>query len=152
MRVLLVPPTATDRDIARRLVARIDQILGLPRAHTRDEEGVAWDPRGTCFTESLFGIFLHDSTGPSQLHGVVALVVDDPPDRILRRIIERDGTRRTLREWIQWLVANRGWVLRDGDLPDAAGIDDAHNPWTMLPPRDGEPGSADGQPIPEGEE
>lgn len=137
MRALLVPATATDRDIARRLWSRLDIAMGFPRTHDAadtDVSGAATSPR----TESAFYAMRRPSDG------VVALVVDDPPAGLLRRRIERNGTVRTLGEWIALLRANRGWQL----VTELA----ANDGWVLLTPRDGEAGSPDGRPVPESED
>lgn len=147
----LVPNTPTDRDIARKLWARLDVIYGFPRTHADDEpdvqRGIGAAP---VYTETLFSAWLHDNTGSTQLHGVVALVVDDPPAGMLARNITYSGTTRTLGQWLTFLettVPNggRGWV-RMSSLPGVASA------WTQIAVRDGEAGSPDGTVIPPGEE
>lgn len=130
----------------RTLWSRLDQITGYPRTHSADEHGVrVARGRPLPYTETLFAGFVHDDTGATVLHGAVALMVDDPPDGLMRRRITHADTERTLAEWIAWGEANRGWVVR-ATLP---GVESA---WTQVAPRDGGEGSADGKPIPEGEE
>lgn len=148
MRALLVPATPTDRDYARRLWARLDVIFGYPRTHSASEPGVRIAAKADAppYTDTLFSAWLHDNTGATQLQGVVALVVDDPPAGMLSRRLTFDATTRTLGEWITWLEANRGWQRWTGTLPGVAAA------WSLLAIRDGEPGSVDGQPIPEGQE
>jgi hypothetical protein len=146
MRALLAPATATDRGYARELWAALDVLYGYPRAHAADEPGVQIRRGGSPpYTETLFVAYIHDDTGAAALHGVVALVVDDPPAGMLRRRITRGATTRTLGEWIDWLVTNRGWAIMTS-LPGQV------EAWTQLAVRDGAAGSSTGVPIPEGEE
>lgn len=149
MRALHFP--AADRAIARRLWARLDVITGYPRTHADDEPGVQ---RGIgaapVYTETLFAAYLHDATGSPLLWGVVALAIDDPPADMLRRRLPYQGTTRTLGAWLAHLETpiasgGRGWV-RMTSLP---GQPEA---WSLIAPRDGEAGSADGRTIPEGDE
>jgi hypothetical protein len=147
LRSLLVPATPTDRDIARKLWARLDVIHGYPRTHSASEPDVTVAQGAALpFTETLFSAWLHDATGAAALQGVVALTVDDPPAGMLARRLTYEATTRTLGEWIAWLEANRGWEMWTGALPGVAAA------WTLLAVRDGEPGSTDGVPIPEGSE
>lgn len=149
MKALLVPATPTDRDIARKLWSRLDVIYGYPRTLAEIEivrTGPASQSAPAPHIETLFAACLHDQTGAAQLHGVVALVVDDPPAGMLARRITYQGTTRTLGEWIVWLESNRGWQRWTGALP---GQPEA---WSLLAVRDGEAGSVDGTPIPEGQE
>lgn len=149
----LIPATPTDRDIARRLWARLDVIYGYPRTLAESEitrTGPASQLAALPYIESLFSAYLHDSTGAAALHGVSALVIDDPPAGMLARSLTYNSVTRTLGQWLAFLettVPNggRGWV-RATSLP---GVADA---WTLLAVRDGEAGSATGVPIPPGEE
>lgn len=139
MRALLVPATAYDRGVARRLWSRIDAILGYPRRHARDEPG--WQVGARCpdpYTETQWLAYVRRD-------GVVALVIDEPPEGLLRRRISYGGTTRTLGQWLQRLRADRGWqIVRE--LPGEP------EEWTPVAPRDGEDGSPDGRPIADGSE
>ena len=140
-RHLLVP--FVDRAILRRVLQRIDQILGYPRdldpsEYTRGPgRHSATPPR----TETAFGVRIHANTGPVALRRLIAVTVDDGADRLGGRFIEHNSVRKRLRDWVR----DQGWQIRD-ELPDPDG------PWTAVEPRDGADGSATGVPIPEGEE
>ena len=137
---------STERAAFRVLWARLDQITGYPRTHSPDEPGVSIAPGAPLpYTETLFAGFVHDNTGPTILHGAVALAVDEVPAGLLARRITHGGVTRTLAEWIAWGQATRGWEVR-ASLP---GADDA---WARVEPRDGAAGSEDGTTIPEGDE
>lgn len=148
MRWLLLP--ADDRPAAREIVSRIDQILGYPRQHAEGElarHGRA--PAGgwpAVRTETQVPVYVHDDTGVAQLHGAIAIGVDGVVEAIAdsRNIDVGDGIRRRLRD----TIAARGWVLRS----DAQGMPGEPDAWTRVAHRDGAEGSADGRPIPEGEE
>lgn len=149
MKSLLVPATATDRDIARIIWARLDVIYGFPRTLAESEitrTGPASQSAPLPYMETLFWASLHDATGATALHGVVALSVDDPPAGMLARNLTYNSTTRTFGEWITWLEATRGWQRWTGDLPGQS------EAWTLLAARDGDPGSTDGVPIPPGAE
>lgn len=141
MKVLLVP--FVDRALLRRVFQRIDQIKGFPREldpseYTRGPgRHSATPPR----TETAFGVQIHDNTGPVALRRLIAVTVDDMADALGERFIEHDSVRKRLKR----IIADQGWELRT-ELPDPEG------PWTAVEPRDGADGSADGVPIPEGEE
>jgi hypothetical protein len=140
---LLIP--AADRAIARRIVARLDAILGYPRAHAEAEVtrrgGGRHVPIALVRTDAETCVMLHDMTGAAALQGAVAIGVSDVLDAMRDRFVEYEGTRRRVREWI----ADRGWEVR-ANLP---GVDAA---WSERPARDGAAGSADGVPIAEGAE
>lgn len=139
MRVLLVPDTVYDRGAARRLWSRLDQIEGYPRTHSADEPGVVVAPgRPPPHTETLW-------TAYERGDGVIALHTGDVPARLLSRRVDYGGTTRTVAEWLDLLVADRGWEIMSG-LPGEP------EEWTPLAVRDGAPGSTDGVPIEEGEE
>ena len=139
MRVLLVPDTAYDRGVARRLWSRLDQIEGYPRTHSADEPGVAAAPgRPLPRTETLWA-------GYEREDGVIALPTGGVPERLRSRRISYGGTTRTVEEWIGRLVAERGWQFVE-TLPGEP------EEWQPLAVRDGADGSPDGVPIPEGDE
>lgn len=139
-RYLLAP--ATDRALMRKALGRLDQILGYPRTHSRDEPDVHCPPGAALpYTEAAFAVYLHDNTGATLLHGAIAVAVNGVGATLRERFIEHNLTRKRLREWI----ADQGWETRTS-LP---GSRDA---WTRVEPRDGADGSADGTPIPEGDE
>jgi len=146
-RYLLVP--FVDRDLLRSLLARLDQIKGYPRVHTLDDPivqvGAAFRGWTTPpYTETLFAVQIHDTTGPLALRRVIAVTVDDLATALAERYIAHLGVRKRLREW----VADRGWklvtTLPEGDLDPS--------PWSPVPVRDGAAGSADGVPIKDGDE
>lgn len=141
MRWLLIP--AADRPKARRIAGRIDAILGYPRTHAEAE--VTRHGRGphaaTVYTETQCMVLVHGDTGHTSLHGAIAVSVDDVTDALRERFVTIDAVRKRIRQWI----ADQGWRVFD-DLP---GVSDA---WMRLAPRDGEPGSSTGEPIPEGSE
>lgn len=153
MGYLLIP--GSDRAIARRLVARIDQIAGYPRTLAESElRRVGRTPPGgwaTCSTDAAVVVWRHDATGPAQLAGAIAIHYGPDVVRMLsRRLVDpEDGAGKRL---IQQIIADRGWVLRTDaqGLPDPG--DETRQPWTRLAHRDGADGSADGVPIPEGKE
>jgi hypothetical protein len=140
MSVFIVPATTYDRGVARRLWSRLDQIEGFPRTHALDEPG--WQVGGAVprppRTESEWSGLVHAD-------GRVALVVGAVPERLLSRRITYSGTTRTLGQWLQRLVADRGWQLVS-ELPGEP------EEWQPLAVRDGAAGSTTGVPIPEGEE
>ncbi len=140
---LLVP--GTDRAALRRVLRRIDEILGYPRAHAADEPGVKAGRSGLPYTDAALAVWLHDASGPVQLHGAIAVDVDGIAAALADRQIDAGAGRQRLRD----IIAARGWAVR-ADLPDPNELERA--PWTRLAHRDGEPGSVDGRPIPEGEE
>lgn len=150
-RVLIVPAVAADRTIARALAAALDRILGYPRAHSRDEAGVAWDARGAARTKTWCGLARHANAGTMALRGRTAIVLDDLPERLAPRVIELDGRRRTLADTIAWLTASvdaggRGWLLESA-VPGQPTTLDATSLWAPMEARDGAPGSEDGRPI-----
>lgn len=140
---LLIP--ATDRAQARRLVQRIDQMLGYPRTLTESEIariGPASQLVPAPHVESQVSVMVHATdAGTTQLRGAIAVHVDPIVDALRERVVEIDGVRRRIREWI----ADRGWQVM-AELPGVA------DRWSMAAPRDGAEGSADGVPIPEGSE
>jgi hypothetical protein len=140
---LLVP--ATDRAILRRVLGRLDAIVGYPRTHSRSEPGVVCAPSSPLPTTiALATVLRHDLTGPAQLQGALAVrIKPDMRATLSRRVVETADGRKTLAAWI----TDRAWELR-ADLPDPPTL--AANHWTLLAPRDGAAGSADGTPIPEG--
>lgn len=140
-RFLLVP--SSDRALLRRVLARVDQILGYPRELDPSEyrRGPGRHSAAAPRTETACAVHIHADSGPLALHGVIAVTVDGLADALSERFIEHNAVRKRLREW----VADQGWVLRDS-LPDPEG------PWSAVAPRDGADGSVDGIPIPEGEE
>lgn len=138
--ILIVPDTSYDRGVARRLWSRLDQIEGYPRTHAADEPG--WQvgaavPRAPR-TETLW-------SGYENVDGVVALFVGEVPQHLLSRRISYGGTSRTVGEWLERLIADRGWELVEA-LPGEP------EDWQPLAVRDGADGSPDGVPIPPGEE
>lgn len=143
---LLVP--GTDRAAARRVVGRIDQILGFPRQHAAGEvvrTGPASQsvPLSTVRTETQMEILVHSTTaGVLALRGVIAVNVNALHDALRRRYFDiGDGVRKLLRD----IITERGWELR-ATLPGVEAN------WTRVATRDGEAGSSDGVPIPEGSE
>jgi len=145
-RYLLVP--AADRAILRTLLGRLDAIMGYPRTHARGEPDLVIGPRAPLpRTDTLVAVYRHDLTGAAQLHGALAVAIDDYGTRLGSRRVTHNGTTRTLAEWITAL----GWQVRT-TLPEAPTTLDDPNPWTRLAPRDGAAGSATGTPIPEGDE
>ena len=148
---LLIP--AADRTRARHLVGRLDAIMGYPREHAEAEilrVGPASQrvPLASIRTDALCAVYRHDLTGAAQLHGAIAVLIDDAAREALRnRRITIDGVTRRVAEWIQAL----GWQVR-ATLPDLPTTIDEPNPWTRLAHRDGGEGSATGTPIPEGDE
>ncbi len=134
---------AEDRPKLRRVVARIDAILGYPRTHAESElrrrGSGPWAP--TVRTETQCAVMRHDLTGATILQGAIAISLDEVTDALRDRFVEIDGVRKRVRQWI----ADQGWEVR-ADLPGALSA------WSELQPRDGEAGSADGVPIPDGEE
>lgn len=139
MRVLLVPNTVYDRGAVGRLWSRLDQIEGYPRTHSPDEPGVVVAPgRPLPRTETLW-------TAYERADGVIALHTGEVPARLLSRRVDYGGTTRTVAEWFDRLIADRGWELVS-ELPGEL------EEWTPLAARDGMPGSTDGFPIAEGEE
>lgn len=144
LRYLLAP--ATDRALVRRVLSRVDQILGYPRQHaeseiTRTGPRARAIPIASIRTETAFAVLVHDATGAEILHGAIAVQIDGIADALRERFIEHGGVRRRLREWI----AAQGWEIRAA-LPGQA------DAWAQVAARDGGEGSADGRPIPEGEE
>lgn len=137
--IFLVPATTYDRAVVRRLWSRIDQIEGYPRTHALDEPGwqigsaVKQAPR----TETEWSALVRD--------GVVALFTGEVPAKLLARRITYSSTTRTLGQWLDQLTTNRGWQLV-AELPGDP------EEWQPVPVRDGAAGSADGVPIPAGEE
>src|SRR5690606_174857 len=120
--------------LLRRVLGRLDAILGYPRTHSRDEPGVRIPPGAALpYTEAAFAVYRHDNTGNTQLHGALAVAVNGVGQTLRERFIEHNMTRKRLREWI----ADQGWQVRLS-LP---GERDA---WARLAPRDGAEGSADG--------
>lgn len=143
---LLIP--GTDRAAARRVVGRIDQILGFPRQHAAAEvvrTGAASQavPLSTVRTETQMEILVHSTTaGVLALRGVIAINVNSVVDALRGRYFDvGDGLRKLLRD----IITERGWEVR-ATLPGVEAN------WTRVATRDGEAGSADGVPIPEGEE
>ena len=87
-------------------------------------------------------IRLHDNTGATILHGAVAIGFDSTvADAMRERDFDVDGIKRKLRQ----VIIDRVWEVRD-DLPGDPAA------WTRVAPRDGQEGSATGEPIPEGSE
>ena len=143
---LLIP--GSDRAAARKLVARIDQILGYPREETAATGVVHVGPGrhpAVVRTESQTMILVHDATGPALLDGVIAISTDAVVDAMKDRLVDVRGVKQR----IQDIIAERGWEVRAA-LPDPA--DETRDPWTRVEPRDGAQGSADGVPVPEGQE
>lgn len=143
---LLIP--GSDRPAARRVVGRIDQILGYPRQHAAGEiarNGVASQavPALVIRTETQMDIRIHSTTaGLLALRGVIAINVNSVVDALRGRYFDiGDGVRKLLRD----IITERGWEVR-ATLP---GLEEN---WTRVATRDGEAGSADGVPIPEGSE
>lgn len=140
---LLIP--AADRIIARRVVARRDQILGYPRQLTEAEVvrigGGRHVPIELLRTEAQTVVMLHDMTGVVAIQGAVAIFVDPVIDAMRERFVEHLGVRKRVREWI----ADRAWEVR-ATLPGVAAA------WSQVAPRDGATGSATGAPIAEGAE
>jgi hypothetical protein len=141
---LLAP--STDRLLARRFVARLDQILGYPRTLAESEitrRGPASQTVAAPRCETEMAVYVHSTTaGVTALRGVIAIYINDSAREALReRFIEHDGVRKRVREWI----ADQGWQV----FADRPGVD---GNWTNVTPRDGAAGSADGVPIPEGAE
>lgn len=137
---LLAP--AADRLKARRVVSRIDQILGYPRTLAESEivrVGPASQSVPAPRTETQVPVMHHDMTGATILHGAIAIGVDAVITSLRERFVEIDGVRKRIREWI----ADQAWETR-ADLP---GVESA---WSSVTPRDGAGGSVDGVPIPEG--
>ena len=145
MAYLLVP--YADRALLRRVLVRADQILGYPRTHSADEPGVHVGRGGLPYTETAFEVLIHDTTGPALLNRALAVQVAGIADALAERFIEHNAVRKRLREW----VLDQGWELR-ANLPDTPADIGDPNPWSPVPVRDGEAGSADGVPIPEGDE
>ena len=141
MKWLLIP--ASDRPAARRLVARLDQILGYPRTlaageYVRHGGGRHTVPR----VETAIAVLVHDDTGASALTGAIAISVTDVVAAMQDRQVDvGDGARRRVRD----IIVARGWRISD-TLPGQ------REAWAQVAARDGQPGSADGVPIPEGEE
>ncbi len=141
MRWLLIP--AADRAKGRRVVQRVDQILGYPRTHAEGDftrHGGA-PHAASVYTETQPIVMLHDATGATVLHGAIAISVNGVVDALRTRFIEIDGVRKRLSQWI----TDQGWTLAD-DLPGVASA------WTQIAVRDGEAGSATGIPIAPGDE
>lgn len=138
---LLIP--SSDRPAARRVISRIDAMLGYPRQHAASEltRLGAGIHASIVRTETQAMVLLHDATGALVLHGAIAIHVDAVVDAMRERFVDLDGVRMRIREWI----AVRAWEVR-ATLP---GVDTA---WSSVTPRDGAAGSADGEPIPEGSE
>lgn len=137
-RYLLVP--AADRALLRAVLRRLDEVLGFPRTLAESEivrSGEASQHAPAPYTEAAFGVWLHDNTGATVLHGAIAVCINDIGDTLRERQITHGGTRKKLRQWI----ADQGWEIRT-DLPGAI------TAWTQIAPRDGEPGSSTGVPIP----
>lgn len=140
MSYLLAP--ATDRALMRRVLQRVDQILGWPRTHVDGEAGYRRGRNApAAHTESQFAVYVHDATGATILHGALAVHIDGISAALRERFVDHEGTRKRLREWI----ADQGWEVR-ADLPGVASA------WTRVLPRDGAEGSATGMPIAEGDE
>ena len=141
MRRILIAP-ASDRVLLRRIATRLDQILGFPRTLAESEvtrTGPSSQSAPLPRIDAAFAIHLHDMTGPVALRGAVALEVDN--HGLGRRFVRYSGTRKRVSAWI----TDQGWDVRGG-LPGDP------DKWTRLPHRDGAAGSADGVPIPEGDE
>jgi hypothetical protein len=143
---LLIP--GSDRAAARRVVSRIDQILGYPRTHAAgevDRVGSASQvvPLASISTETQMEILVHSTTaGLLALRGVIAINVNSVADALRRRYFDiGDGVRKLLRD----IITERGWEVR-ATLPGVEAN------WTRVATRDGEAGSSDGVPIPEGSE
>lgn len=139
---LLAP--AVDRSKVRRVVSRIDQILGYPRTLSESEivrVGVASKAAPRPVTSTQCVVLVHDATGATVLHGAIAVGLDPVITALRERFVEIDGVRKRVREWI----ADQGWETR-ADLPGVVSA------WSSVTPRDGAAGSADGTPIPEGNE
>lgn len=140
---IIIP--ATDRARARAFVARLDAAMGYPRTHARDEPGLVLHERSPApRTETLCMLLRHDATGPAQLHGAVAILIDESTRKALRdRRVTIDGVTRSVARWVEVL----GWQAR-ASLPGAPTTIYEVSPWSQLPPRDGAAGSATGVPIP----
>jgi hypothetical protein len=139
---LLIP--AADRLKARRVVARMDAMLGYPRTLAEGEIqriGSASQTAPRPFTATQCTVLLHDNTGATVLWGAIAIKLDPVITALRERFVTIDAVRKRIREWI----ADQGWETR-ADLPGVAIA------WTSVTPRDGAAGSADGTPIPEGSE
>jgi len=143
LRYLLVP--FADRDLLRQVLVRLDQIVGFPRTHSPGEPGLSIGAGGKIpYTETLFSVQIHGTTGPLALRRVISVTVDDLAAALGERSISHLGVRKRLREW----VADRGWKLVT-TLPEN---DLEPRPWSPVPVRDGAAGSATGVPIKEGAE
>lgn len=149
MGYLLIP--ASDRAAARRLLGRIDQIAGYPRTLAESEltRRGPTPPGGwaTCVTDTAVSVWLHDASGAAQLHGAIGIhfgrdLVDMLDTRSVD-VLDGGGKRR-----IRQIITGRGWQLRS----DAQGLPGEPEAWMRVAHRDGAEGSADGVPIPEGEE
>lgn len=140
----LIAPAA-DRPLVRRIVARLDAILGYPRQLAESEitrvGGGRHVPIELLRTDAQTVVMLHDMTGAAAIQGAVAIWVDPVIDALRERFVEHLTIRKRVREWI----ADRGWEVR-ATLPGVASA------WALLPHRDGAAGSSDGQPIPDGAE
>lgn len=139
---LLIP--AADRLKARRVVARMDEMLGYPRVLAEAEIlrlGAASQTTPRPFTATQCTVLLHDNTGATVLWGAIAIKLDPVVTSLRERFVTIDAVRKRIREWI----ADQGWETR-ADLPGVA------TAWTSVTPRDGAAGSSDGTPIPEGSE
>lgn len=142
-RRLIICPS-TDRLLMRKFASRLDQNLGYPRTLAESEierTGPASQRAPRPRIDTAWTVWIHDNTGAPLLHGAIALEVNGIADRLRDRFVEHLTIRKRARQWI----ADQGWVIR-ADLPGDVAA------WSLLPPRDGASGSADGRPIPEGEE
>lgn len=138
---LVIP--ASDRALARRVVQRIDEVLGYPRALSEADVSRIGTvsrtaPIAGLTTESQAIVMLHVSdAGTTALRGAVAIGVDPVVNALRDRVVDIDGVRRRIRDWI----AAQGWQVF-GSLPGAI------DRWSQVVPRDGATGSPDGVPIP----
>lgn len=136
---------AADRALLRRIVARLDAILGYPRQLAESEVtrvgGGRHVPIELLRTDAQTTVMVHDATGAVALHGAVALFVDPVLDGLRERFVDHLATRKRVRLWI----ADQAWQVR-ADLPGVAAA------WSALPHRDGAEGSANGAPIADGAE
>lgn len=152
MGYLLGPPA--DRPRLRRLLRRIDEMAGYPRDITAEVTRIGRTPPGgwaDCTTDAAVSVYVHDDTGPAQLHGAWAIHYGPEVVRMVAVRLwdpEDGGGKRALRD----IITELGWVIRTDaqGLPDPG--DETRQPWTRVAHRDGEPGSTTGVPIPEGEE
>ena len=145
----LIGPAA-DRPKARKLLRRLDEMAGYPRDVTAECTRIGPTPPGGWVdvqTDAIVSVYLHDNTGAAQLQGAWAIHYGPEAARMVAVRLwdpEDGGGKRALRD----IITELGWVIRT----DAEGLPGQPEAWTLLPVRDGEPGSATGVPIPEGQE